>query len=44
MTEEKLTVLMKEVNEIIAILTASSKTAQSGLKHRISDQKSAIKN
>jgi four helix bundle protein len=44
MTEKKLSVLMKEGNEIVAILTASSKMAQSGLKRRISNQKSTIRN
>ncbi len=44
MTEKKLAELMKEGNEIVAILTASSKTAQSSLKSRISNQKSTVNN
>lgn len=44
MTEKKLAELRKEGDEIVAILTASSKTAQRGLQRRISNQKSTIKN
>jgi four helix bundle protein len=44
MTNKKLAELMKEGNEIVAILTASSKTAKSGLRHSISNQKSTISN
>ncbi len=42
--EEKLGDLMKEANEIIAILTASSQTAQRNLQSKIGNQKSKIRN
>jgi hypothetical protein len=45
--EERLTGLMKEADELIAILTASSRTARSNLKRKssyTSNQQSAITN
>ena len=41
---KKLTALMKESDEIVAILTASSKTAKANLRKPISIQKSTISN
>ena len=44
MSEKKLAALMKECNEIVAILTASSKTAKANLRKSINLQKSTISN
>jgi hypothetical protein len=42
--QKKLVDLMKESDEIVAILTASSKTAKANLQKSINIQKSTIKN
>jgi len=42
MSQKKLAALMKESDEIIAILTTSSKPAKANLRKPISDQKSTI--
>ncbi len=42
--EHKLQELLKEGNEIVAILTASSRTAKSNLRRPISNQKPTISN
>ena len=44
LSEKKLAGLMKEADEIVAILTASSQTAQRNLQAKISNQKSQIRN
>ena len=44
LSQKKLAELMKESDEIVAILTASSKTAKANLSKKISTQKSAINN
>lgn len=44
MSQKRLAVLMKEGNEIVAILTATSRTTKRNLKRAISNQKSQIKN
>ena len=44
MSQKKLADLMKESDEIVAILTASSKTAKANLQKSINTQKSTIKN
>lgn len=44
LSQRKLADLMKESDEIVAILTASSKTAKANLGKRISNQKSTINN
>ncbi len=44
LSEKKLAGLVKEADEIVAILTASSQTAQRNLQAKISNQKSQIRN
>ena len=44
MSQKKLAALMKESDEMVAILTASSKTAKANLRKPISNQKSTINN
>jgi len=44
LSEKRLADLMKEGNEIVAILTASSRTAKRNLRSPISNQKSKISN
>ncbi len=44
MSNKKLVDLMKESDEIVAILTASSKTAKANLRKPINNQKSTIRN
>ncbi len=44
MPQKQLSELMKESDEIVAILTASSKTAKANLRKPINSQKSAINN
>jgi four helix bundle protein len=44
MPQKKLADLMKESDEIVAILTASSKTAKANLRKSINNQKSTIRN
>jgi hypothetical protein len=44
MPQKKLADLVKECDEIVAILTASSKTAKSNLQKSINNQKSTIRN
>ncbi len=44
MSQKKLAALLKESDELIAILTASSKTAKRNLRSPINNQKSAINN
>lgn len=44
MSQKRLAVLMQEGNEIVAILTATSRTTKRNLKRAISNQKSQIKN
>ena len=44
LSEKRLADLMKEGNEIVAILTASSRTAKRSLRSSISNQKSEIHN
>ncbi len=44
LSQKKLTALMKESDEIVAILTASSKTAKANLRKSINNQKSALHN
>ena len=44
MSQKKLTALLKESDEIVAILTASSKTAKANLRKSINNQKSTFNN
>ncbi len=44
LSQRKLTALVKESDELIAILTASSKTAKANLRKPMNNQKSAINN
>lgn len=44
LSQKKLAGLMRESDEIVAILTASSKTAKANLSKRINNQKSTIRN
>jgi len=44
MSQKKLTALLKESDEIVAILTASSKTAKANLRTSIRNQQSTIHN
>jgi four helix bundle protein len=44
MSEKKLADLLKESNEIVAILTAFSRTAKANLRKSISNQKSTLNN
>jgi four helix bundle protein len=44
LSQKKLADLMKESDEIVAILTASSKTAKANLRKSINNQKSAVNN